>query len=156
MSGVDVNYKQALTFLPDWARGVQVFANGSAQRVTGDDTGSFSGYVPRIANWGVSLTRPRYNVRMNWNYNGRTRQGLVADGRGIEPGTFTWMSKRMIVDLSAEYFFLKRTAVWMNLTNVTDSTADLEIAGPSTPAHAQFRQRTHYGSMWLFGVKTTF
>ena len=27
MEGVDVNYKQALTFLPRWARGVQVFAN---------------------------------------------------------------------------------------------------------------------------------
>lgn len=156
MSGYNVNYKQALTFLPQWARGVQVFANGTAQRVIGDDTGSFTGYVPRLANWGVSFTRPSYNVRMNWNYNGRKRQGLVAAGRGIEPGTYTWASKRMIVDLSAEYYFFKRTAVWMNLTNLTDSPADLEIAGPNTPDRAQFRQRTYYGAMWLFGLKTSF
>jgi MYXO-CTERM domain-containing protein len=30
MSGVDFSYKQALTFLPSWARGVQVYANASA------------------------------------------------------------------------------------------------------------------------------
>jgi len=35
MSGVDLNYKHALTFLPHWARGVQVFANASAQRAAG-------------------------------------------------------------------------------------------------------------------------
>jgi hypothetical protein len=36
MTGIDLNYKQALTFLPPWARGVQVFANASTLRATGD------------------------------------------------------------------------------------------------------------------------
>lgn len=156
MSGYNVNYKQALTFLPEWARGIQVFANATVQRVVGDDTASFSGYVPRLANWGVSFTRSRYNVRMNWNYNGRKRMGLVAPGRGIETGTYTWTAERMIVDLSAEYYFMKHTAFWMNLTNLTDSPIDLEIAGPTTPEYAWFRQRTNFGAMWLFGVKTSF
>ena len=43
--GVDFNYKQALTFLPPWARGVQVFANATSQRVTGDDTVAFGSTV---------------------------------------------------------------------------------------------------------------
>ena len=30
MTGLDVSYKQALTFLPQWARGVSVFGNASA------------------------------------------------------------------------------------------------------------------------------
>ena len=47
MSGFDFNYKQALTFLPSWARGVQVFANGSAQRATGAAADNFSGYIDR-------------------------------------------------------------------------------------------------------------
>lgn len=156
MSGVDVNYKQALTFLPEWARGVQVFANASAQHITGDDSGSFAGYIPRIFNWGVSLTRPRYNVRMNWNYAGRARQSIVAAGRGIEPGTYTWGSKRLIIDLSGECVLYRRWAAFMNLSNIDDAPIDLEIAGPSTPAHAQFRSRTNYGAQWTFGVKTSF
>ena len=55
--------------------GVRVFANASAQRVTGDVSGSFNGYTPRVANWGVSLSRPRYTLRVNWNYTGRKRLG---------------------------------------------------------------------------------
>ena len=156
MSGVDVNYKQALTFLPNWARGVQVFANAGAQHLTGDVSGSFAGYIPRIVNWGVSVTRDRYNVRMNWNYAGRARQAVAAAGRSIESGTYTWGSKRMIVDLSAEYRFYKRMSAFMNLSNIGDAPIDLEIAGPSTPDHAQFRSRTQYGAQWTFGLKGTF
>jgi TonB-dependent receptor len=156
MSGVDVNYKQALTFLPNWARGVQVFANASAQRMTGDEAGNFAGYIPRTYNWGVSLDRPRYNLRMNWNYSGRARAGIVATGRGIDPATFMWNSKRMIVDLSAEYRFDRRMSAFMNLSNITDAPIDLEIAGPRTPDHAQFRTRSEYGAQWTFGVRGTF
>ena len=35
LTGLDFSYKQALTGLPAWGRGLQVFANASAQRVTG-------------------------------------------------------------------------------------------------------------------------
>ncbi|MBL9200325.1 MAG: TonB-dependent receptor [Opitutaceae bacterium] len=155
-SGVDLNYKQALTFLPHWARGVQVFANLGATTLTGDNSGSFAGYIPRTYNWGVSLTRPRYNVRANWNYSGRARQSIVAAGRSIEPGTYTWGSKRLILDLSGELRFYKTWAAFMNLSNFTDEPIDIEIAGPSTPDHAQFRSRTNYGAQWTFGLKTTF
>ncbi|MFM8335204.1 MAG: hypothetical protein ACKODK_06555, partial [Opitutaceae bacterium] len=156
MSGVDINYKQALTFLPDWARGVQVFANLGAQTLTGDDSGSFAGYIPRTYNWGASLTRTRYTVRANWNYSGRARQSVVAAARGIEPGTYTWGSKRLILDISGEYMLYKRWAAFMNLSNFNDEPIDIEIAGPSTPEHAQFRSRTNYGAQWTFGLKTAF
>lgn len=156
MSGVDLNYKQALTFLPDWARGVQVFTNIGATTLTGDDSGSFAGYIPRTYNWGVSLTRPRYNVRANWNYSGRARQTIVAAGRSIEPGTYTWGAKRLILDISGEFLVYKKWSAFMNLSNFTDEPVDLEIAGPSTPDQAQFRSRTSYGAQWTFGLKTTF
>jgi iron complex outermembrane recepter protein len=87
LTGVDFGYQQALTGLPSWARGVQVFANASAQRVTanasaqrvsanasaqrvsanasaqrvsGDATATvhFAGSIPRSGSWGVSLKRP--------------------------------------------------------------------------------------------------
>jgi TonB-dependent receptor len=158
MTGFDVSYKQALTFLPAWARGVQVFANGSAQRATGPNLGSFSGsnYVPRSANWGVSLTREKYSVRANWNYRGRQRRGEVAAGASIEPGTYNWFNKRLYVDVQGEYFFWKRVAVFANLRNIGAAYEDTEIYGPSTPQHAQFRQRLDHGSLWTFGVKGTF
>jgi hypothetical protein len=156
MQGLEFDYKQTLTFLPHWARGVQVFANTTATRATGIASSNFSGYIPRIYNWGVSLSRPQYNLRMNWNYRGRQRRGLIAAGRSIEPSTYDWGSKRLYIDISGEYTFYKRFAVFGSLRNVNDATEDIERAGPSTPAHAQFRQREDFGSLWTFGVKGTF
>jgi TonB-dependent receptor len=154
MQGVDFSYKQALTFLPRWARGVQVFANGSAQRLLGDETAALAGFIPRSGSWGVSLTRERWNARVNWNYRGRQRNAAVT-GVGIEPGTFNYAGKRLYVDVLGEYYFHKRIGVFVNLRNVTDATEDVEILGPSTPEVAQFRQRIDYASLWTIGVKGT-
>ncbi|MDO8540536.1 MAG: TonB-dependent receptor [Opitutaceae bacterium] len=155
MQGIQFNYKQVLTFLPHWARGIQVFANASSQRAIGDASANFAGYIPRSASWGVSLTRQKFNVRTNWNYRGRQRRAAV-NGTGIEPGTFQWGSKRLYVDVLGEYQFRKGWAVYANLRNVGDATEDIQIFGPSTPAHAQFRQRIDYASLWTFGIRATF
>ncbi len=155
MTGLEFDYKQALTLLPPWARGVQVFANASAQRATGDGADNFSGYIPRSGSWGISLSRPKFNVKLNWNYRGRQRRGVVT-GRGIEPGTYNWGSKRLFRDVYADYALRKNIAVFASLRNVGDATEDFEIAGPSTPPHAQFRQRQDYGSAWILGLKGTF
>jgi len=153
--GFDVSYKQALTFLPRWARGVQVFANGSVQRLLGDETAAFSGFIPRSASWGISFTREKYNARINWNYRGRQRNAPVT-GAGIEPGTFNYSSKRLYIDMLAEYYLWKRIGLFVNLRNVGNATENTEIYGPSTPEHAQFRQRIDYASLWTIGIKGTF
>jgi TonB-dependent receptor len=155
MEGLDFNYKQVLTFLPRWACGVQVFANGSAQRALGDASGNFAGYIPRSGSWGISLTREKWNTRVNWNYRGRQRNA-ESTGVGIGPATFNWGSKRMYVDVLGEYYVHKRIAAFANLRNVGDATEDVEIAGPSTPSNAQFRQRIDYASLWTIGLKGTF
>lgn len=155
-TGVSLNYKQALTFLPEFARGVRVFANVTAQRVTGDVSGSFTGYTPRVANWGVSLSRPKYTLRANWNYTGRKRLGPVAAGRSIDPGTYNWNSKRLVIDLNAEYVVWRRTSLFAALNNILNEPVDAKIYGPSTPAVARFRQRQNYGALWTIGVKSIF
>ncbi len=154
-SGVEFDYKRALEFVPRRIGRVQVFANASAMRVTGDATADFAGYVPRVYNWGASLTREKFNVRANWNYRGRSRQAPVT-GRSLEPGTYTWMSKQLFLDLQAEYSLTRHLGLFANLRNVGDATNDTQIYGPTTPEVAQFRQRTTYGSLWSFGVKGTF
>ncbi len=156
MEGIDLAYRQALTFLPHWARGVQVFANGSTQRSEGDQRGNFAGYIPRSGSWGVSLTRAKYNLRVNWTYRSRQRRNEVAVGPGVEPGTFNWGQKRLTIDVLGEYQLSRRFALFANLRNLNDATDDFELAGPSTPPPAQFRSRLDFGSLWTFGVKGTF
>jgi iron complex outermembrane receptor protein len=156
MQGISVNYKQALTFLPTWARGITIFANGNAQRLLGPASSNFPGFVPRTASWGASLNRQRYSLRANWNYRGQQRRNAIAAGPSIEPGTFTYWSKRLYLDLNAEVYVYKRFALFAALRNVGDAPDDVQVYGPSTPEHAQFRQRIQFGSLWTFGIKGTF
>ena len=154
MEGTTVNYKQALSFLPSWARGVQFFGNLSVQRAIGDAAANFSGYVPKSASWGASLTRERVVVHVNWNYRGRTRRGLVAAGSSIEPSTYTWGATRLVTDVITEYRFNKRFGVFANLRNLSHAADEAEIDGPSTPAVARLRQsNADFGSLWTIGFK---
>lgn len=157
MEGTTVNYKQALTFLPAWARGVQVFGNLSVQRALGEAAASFVGYVPKTANWGASITRERFVVHVNWNYRGRARRGLVAAGPSIEPSTYTWGATRLVTDVIAEYRFTKKFAAFANLRNLHHVPDEAEIVGPSTPPVARLRQHNaDFGSLWTIGFKGSF
>ncbi|MDO8544945.1 MAG: TonB-dependent receptor [Opitutaceae bacterium] len=156
MEGLEFDYKQSLTFLPFWARGVQAFANASTLRALGAESGNFAGFIPQTYNWGISLRRANYNLQMNWNYRGRQRRGIVAAGTSIEPGTYNWGAKRLYLDIQGEYYFWKRFALFANLRNLNDEPEDIGIYGPSTPEHARFRQRSASGSLWTFGIKGSF
>ena len=158
VEGFDLNYKQGLTFLPHWARGIQVFGNLSRQRVTGAAADFFSGYQPKGANGGISLTRARYNLRVNFNYQGQRRQGPVtATGTDrIGPAIYTWRDDRLYIDVLGEVSLRRNLAFFFNLRNVNDQTERIVIYGPQTPASARFRQSTDFGALWTFGVKGSF
>jgi TonB-dependent receptor len=156
VEGTSLNYKQALTFLPAWARGVQVFANVSAQRRTGALVGD-SGYnfFRRSGSWGASLTRERWNARLNWNYRDQ-RRGAPVTGASIGADTYNWVPRRLTLDAQAEYNFYRTLSVFANVRNLTNETEDNEIYGPATPGFARFRNQIDYGAFWTFGVKGTF
>jgi iron complex outermembrane receptor protein len=158
MTGLDFNYKQALTFLPNQMRGVQVFANATFLHVSGADaaTTSLIGYVPRTYNWGISLTRPKYVLRAGWNFSGERKISALQTGRGIEASTYQWNPGGIKVDVQAEYYFWKKMAVFANFRNITDTTEDIEIYGPNTPDYARLRQRDDFGASWTFGIKGRF
>jgi TonB-dependent receptor len=151
--GFEIDYKQAFTFLPHWARGFQFFANVSSQRAKNTD--NLQDMNPFVANWGLSLTRKKFNVRINENYRGIQRRGVFT-GASIEPGTYTYRTKRLYIDITGEYYFSRRFGLFAALRNVGDAGEDQKVYGPHTPAYAAFRQHDDYGSLWTFGIKGTF
>jgi iron complex outermembrane recepter protein len=157
-SGVEFAYKQALTFLPHWARGVQVFGNGTVQRIIGEaGRSSFNNtFFPITGSWGVSLSRAKYSVKMNWNYRSRIRQGAVAAGRGIEPGSYNYDGERLYLDINGDYFFSRRFGLFASFRNVNDVVDNGYAYGASTPAYARFNQRNDFSAAWTFGIKGTF
>ncbi|MGH8018104.1 MAG: hypothetical protein ACREIA_07410, partial [Opitutaceae bacterium] len=157
MTGFEFDYRQALTFLPSWAQGVQVFFNASSLRTIGDGAANLAGFVPRSGSWGWSLTRPRYTLRMNWNYRGAARESLIAASpRSIAPGTYNWEAKRLYLDVTAEYNLRKNLTLFANMRNVNDQTQDSKVYGPDTPDYAKFRQRVDYGAAWTFGLRGSY
>ena len=156
MTGLEFEYKQALTFLPQWARGVQVFANANILRTQGEAAANFNGFTPQTYNWGVSLSRPKYTLRANWNYRGRQRGGAVT-GRSIGEGTYNWNAKQLYVDLQADYNFSRKVSLFVAIRNFGDSApTDNKIYGPLTPSHATFRSREEVGALVTFGLKGTY
>jgi iron complex outermembrane recepter protein len=155
-TGLEFAYKQALTFLPHWARGVQVFANSTVQRIQGDARTNFNNtFFPLTGSWGVSFSRSKYSVKANWNYRSRIRQAQI-NGRGIEPGTFNYDGERLYLDINGDYYFSRRFGVFASFRNVNDTLDNGYAYGPNTPAYARFNQRNDFSAAWTFGVKGTF
>lgn len=152
MTGVDLNYKQNLTLLPDWARGVQVFGSASAQRVTGVNADQFQ-IVARTYSWGASLNRERFNLRANWNFRGPERRNLIT---GLAPGTYVWLDSRLYVDVTAEVAISKRFSLFANGRNVLDATEDALYYSPVTPEVAKLHDRQDFGALWTIGIKGSF
>jgi TonB-dependent receptor len=152
--GIEVDYRQQLTFLPHWARGVNFTANYSSQR--GKNTFDyFQNMIPFNVNWGLSLTRPKFNIRINENYRGIQRRARVT-GRSIQEGTYNYRPKRLYIDVSGEYFLKRSLGLFISVRNIGGATEDTKIYGPETPRYARFRQRDDYSSLWTFGVKGSF
>ena len=154
MKGLEVDYRQALTFLPHWARGLNFNANFSSQRAK-NSFDYFQDMNPFTVNWGLSLSRPKFNVRINENYRGAQRRAAVT-GRSIQAGTYNYFPKRLYIDVSGEYYLRRGLGVFLAIRNIGSATEDTKIYGPATPKYAHFRTRNDYSSLWTAGVKGTF
>ena len=155
VEGVELNYTQGLTFLPEWARGLQVFANLTSQRLLGDATADFSDFIRRNINWGISLSRPKYTVKLNWNHRGRQRIGMLT-GTGVPAGAYDYYAPRMFLDVNAEYRMTSRLALFATVRNITDSSRIRERYAPDTPAYASRYFEQRFGAQYFFGIKGTF
>ncbi len=153
MKGFELEFRRGLTFLPHWARGVTFSTNFSSQRAKNTD--SFQDMNPFVLNWGLSLSRPKFNLRINENYRGIQRRAVFT-GASIEPGTYTYRTKRLYIDVSGEYFFRRSLGLFFALRNVGDATEDQKVYGPNTPNFAKFRNRDDYAPLWTAGIKGSF
>lgn len=155
VTGVEVDYRQTLTGLPTWARGLAVLANATALRVQGDARADFSGFIGRSANWGLSLSRPRFTAKLNWSYRGRQRQGAVT-GANVPAGTYAFASPRLSTDVNFEFRLTKHATLFANVRNLTDIAWRSEVHSPTTPYYARITNASEFGPQAILGIKGTF
>lgn len=158
IDGLEFNYRQALTFLPPWARGVQVFANTTYLHLQGSTTADFSQFIRQSINWGVSLSRPRYSVKLNWNFRGTQRLGAIATTatNAVEPGTYNYFRRRLTLDTTIDVNLTKKVGLFLSARNITNEPIVRQAYGPSTPEYARNVRVEDYGVQFNVGVRGTF
>ena len=155
VTGVEYAWRQRLEFLPNWARGVGVFFNGTEMQLSGATTADFSGFTDRTINWGLSLDRPRFSTKLNWNYTGPRRQNAVV-GANVPAGTYTYLKSRLQIDVNVEWRLSRRLGVYATVRNLTNMSNVTEAYAPNTPVYARTRQIDLFGAAYTFGLKGTF
>ncbi|PAW68230.1 MAG: hypothetical protein B9S34_03230, partial [Opitutia bacterium Tous-C1TDCM] len=125
------------------------------QHLEGNQLATFSGFVGKTSNWGVTYSRARFTVRLAVNRRGLVKQGQIVNA-GVGPGTFAYLMPRNSADLSAEFRFTRKLAVYMSGRNINEAVDDSVRYGPTTPRDRIIQNRVHYGPTWYVGLKSTF
>lgn len=151
IDGLELSGRYALTFLPPWARGLQVNGSLTLKKISGPSAATLQDFGGSTANWGVSFNRSRYSLRLNWSWRDGFRTGSL-DANGIAD----YRAKSTLLDVNAEARITKRTALYFSARNLTNEPYLLDRHGPSTPEYARIRSFQNTGVFMTLGVKGEF
>jgi TonB-dependent receptor len=153
VSGVELNARQSLGTLGPWGRYFDVFANATRLKLQGSQEASFSGFLPRSANWGFTFTKKPVVLTAKWNYRGLQRLTSLAS---YGPGAFQYWKARTQLDVNLDYQFSKRLAFFAIARNVLNGRSTLLGYGPQTPEYAKQLSVREYGVQLSAGIKGSF
>ncbi len=157
--GLEWSWRQSLkdfAFVPAWARGLQLWVNGTHLQLSGAGEDNFSGYAPRVINGGLSYATARFLVKLNVSRIGRTRAALSAVSSSVPPDTYQAQEVRTVMDANVEYRFSRALALYTSVRNLANEPRPLITYSPNAPDYTRPRSYTYYGALWTFGVKGTF
>jgi len=159
VTGFEFTYRQSLTFLPQWARGFQLFVNGTKMSLSGSTTADFTGFNPSAYAGGINFIRSRYYIKLTCTHQGETRRGAVAASaaNGIPAGTFNYQDARTRWSISAQYSLTKRFAVYGSVSDFDGGFSPSTLRyGPGTPDYAKPQRYQELGYYSTIGVKGSF
>ncbi len=157
IEGFEFSYRQSLTFLPAWARGLQVFVNGTRMTLSGARTADFTGFNPSSYAAGVNFIRGRYAIKLTCTHQGETRRGAVAASATVPAGTYNYQDSRTRWSVSASYSLSRRVTFYGSVMDFNGgfNPATLRYA-PDTPGYARRQRYQELGYYTTLGVKGTF
>jgi TonB-dependent receptor len=157
ITGFEFAYNQSLLFLPQWARGFQVFVNATRLHLKGGDQADFSAFAPANYAGGINFVRPRFYIKLTATYQGETRQGAVAvsAANGIPAGVFNYQGERLRVGVNAQYSLTKRLALFGSMTDINGPGFNIVNTqyGPGMADYLHKRRRQELGSIITIGIK---
>lgn len=150
ISGVEFNYNQPLTFIPQWGKLFSLSANATRLHLEGNRSGDFTNFIPRTGNIGLTFNRQPFNVKINYNYRGRQSLSSQAAISG-----FQYYEQRKYIDVNFEYKISKRATFFLNGRNITNVPQDRINVGTNVP-YSYLNQVEEFGVQWGAGIKGRF
>ena len=158
ITGMEFAYKQSLTFLPSWARGVQVFVNYTKMSLGGSSQSDFTGFNPKTLSWGASFVRSRFAIRFTGSEQGETRRAPVAASASVPEGTYLWQGAKTRYNIGIEYAISPKIGFHISLNNVNGlGVTDVQRRyGTGTPDYAKYQRFQEWGKNAVVGIKGEF
>ncbi|MBI5768625.1 MAG: TonB-dependent receptor [Verrucomicrobia bacterium] len=156
IQGIEFTYRQSLTFLPHWARGLQVFANATKLNLSGSRTNDFSGYNPKSLSGGVNFIRGRLALKWTISYTGDVKTGTVAASATVAPNTFNYQAKRTRIGVNVNYSLTKRYSLYASLVDWGGFVQNLQRYSPTTPDYAKPTRWQELGYYTNVGIRGSF
>jgi len=156
IDGLELSYRQSLTFLPHWARGLQVFVNYTKLKLGGNNTSDFSGYNPETISGGVNFLRGRFGIKTTISMLDDVRTGAVAASATVAPNTFNYQAARTRIGVNATYSLSRRYSLYASVVDWGGFVQDLQRYAPTTPEFARSTRWQELGYYINIGVRGTF
>jgi hypothetical protein len=154
--GLELSYRQSLSFLPRWARGFQIFANYTRLNLSGSNSADFSGYNPKSVAGGINFLRGRFALKGSVSYLGDTRTGAVGASATVAPNTFNYQARRTRIGVNATYSLSRRYMLYASVVDWGGFVQDLQRYSPTTPDYAKPTRWQELGFYTNIGVRGTF
>lgn len=155
IDGFEVSYKQALTFLPQWASGIQVYGSFTKNNISGSHAVEFGAYTPRQYSMGFSLTRRKYSLTANMSSVAGYKP-TVLTGTGIPADTYSYNFGPQVYNGSACYTFSKHVQLFFSVRNAGSRNRVQNRYSPGTPEYARFFSQTLTPAIYSAGIKGAF
>jgi len=160
VTGFEFGYRQSLTFLPHWARGLQVFFTATTLKIKGSKSTDLEGFNPETFSGGINFIRPRFYLKATWSLQSETPLALIAPSASIPANTRDHRGsiEKPQVGISAQYSFSRRLSVYFAMSDVTKLNTGVTRAryAPETPDFARSRGWENNGYYTTIGVKGAF
>ncbi|RFA27989.1 hypothetical protein CAI21_13815 [Alkalilimnicola ehrlichii] len=150
--GVELNWQQGLSFLPEPLDGFGVFANytyteSDADLPAGQGSVRLPGQSRHSGNLALYYERHGFNTRISYNYRSAFIDSVHDTNRALD----TWWDSRAQIDLSASYQATDNFQLYAEAMNLTDS-AQNRYRGDSNRVY----EREKFGRFYQAGARLNF
>jgi iron complex outermembrane receptor protein len=157
IDGVEISAKQGLqqldAWLGGWGRSFRVFASITKLKLKGEQTASFTGFLPTSANWGLQFARQRVSASARWNYRSRQNESVITN---LGVNGFNFVPAFIHLDVNLSYSLRPNLSVFINVRNLLDQKQQAFKGSDELATYARVRSIRNNGIPFNVGISGSF